>query len=205
MRLPLPPLVSVIIGFAAFAVFPAAPAVAQGGNGNRAALLVGNVGDPSHPQTFVGTVAWSAISSTASSPSVADGVQARVEIPDAHLDLTMTLRRNTDQSIPATHTIELRLAPQRGGPVEALKVVEAPMMRANDSPAGKRLAAIPAQITNDLVLIGLNQGPEASANLDLLRSSAWFDLPIRLEHDRVAKLTIEEGPLAHALLEKLSQ
>ena len=66
--------------------------------------------DPSGPKgkQYVGSVIWRTEPIKASGnqkPEIA--VRADIEIPDRQFKMTMSFRRNTDRSLPASHTAEL--------------------------------------------------------------------------------------------------
>ncbi|WMT71918.1 hypothetical protein [Bradyrhizobium sp. Ash2021] len=76
------------------------PAIAQS---ERAALVDFNNGD----KRSDGTVAWRTEQVKTSDGRDDLAIRADVDIPGRNLKLTMTLRRNLDPSVPASHLIEL--------------------------------------------------------------------------------------------------
>jgi hypothetical protein len=70
-----------------------------------------------------------------------------------------------------------------------------PMMRRDDPPAQDSLAGARVKISDSYFLVGLNRADaDAARNLDLIASRGWFDFPLLLNDDRIAKLTFEKGP-----------
>ena len=66
--------------------------------------------DPSDPKgkQYVGSVIWRTEPIKATGNQKADiAVRADIEIPDRKFKMTMSFRRNTDTSLPASHTAEL--------------------------------------------------------------------------------------------------
>ncbi|MDO9561165.1 MAG: hypothetical protein Q7J60_06075, partial [Bradyrhizobium sp.] len=66
--------------------------------------------DPSDPKgkQYVGSVIWRTEQVKASGAQKADiAVRAEIEIPDRQFKMTMSFLRNTDTSLPASHTAEL--------------------------------------------------------------------------------------------------
>ena len=57
------------------------------------------------------------------------GVKAEADIPDLKMHATMTLRKNTDPTLQATHTIDLKFAFAEGAPITGFKDVGLPQMR----------------------------------------------------------------------------
>src|SRR5439155_15791452 len=56
---------------------------------------------------YAGSVVWKTetLSPEGGSPDLA--IRAELEIPERHLRMTMSLRRNPDKMLPASHTIEI--------------------------------------------------------------------------------------------------
>ncbi len=64
------------------------------------------------PSATQGRVSWRLDTVPASRSAPGDGGAARADFPpDAGLSLAMTLRRNLDATLPASHTIELVFTP----------------------------------------------------------------------------------------------
>jgi hypothetical protein len=164
----------------------------------RAALLIQAPDDPQGVKTYVGTVVWRL------EPDAGTGlssVVASLDIPDANFAATIKISKNMDSKLPATHTMEIRLSPQPDSPITGVKDIGVPQMRNEDKPVGDVLAATPARITDSLFLIWLSQGDSAAPhNLDLLTTRGWFDVPILLSNDKIAKLTFEKGPSGDRIL-----
>jgi len=162
-------------------------------NGGRAAFLVAAPQDVQKPTVSLGSVVWS---SPPANPGQGGGpgVRADVEIPDLKLHATMLLRKNVDPSLPASHTIDLRLAFEDGAPFKGVKDVGVPQMRREETPTPTALLGVRVVINDSYFLIGLNRtDADAQRNMDAIASSGWFDFPMLLPDGRIAKLTFEKG------------
>ena len=161
----------------------------------RAALLVQAPDQPQQTKTYVGTVIWRRENvNHGQGQPLGEAVRADIDLPEAKLKATMTFQKNTDATLPASHTIELRFMPAGDSPIPAVKQIDVPQMRKEDAPAGDPLAGVPAPITQNYFLIGLSQGDATVArNTDLLKSRQWFDIPLLLSDNKIAKLTFEKG------------
>ena len=114
----------------------------------------------------------------------------------------MTLRKNTDPTLAATHTIDLRFSFADGAPITGVKDVE-PKMRNLGSTASEPLRAVKVKISDVYFLIALANGEEDTArNLDLMQTRAWFEFPLLLNDNRIAKLMFEKSTKGEAMLEK---
>jgi hypothetical protein len=159
----------------------------------RAAMLVAVASDPQKPAVSLGSVVWSEIPAAAGQPSSV-AVKAEADIPDLKMHAVMTMRKNTDPSLPASHTIELRVSFADGADIKGIKDMRVPMMRRDDPPSQDPLAGVRVKISDSYFLIGLNRGDaEIAHNIDLIANRGWFDFPLLLNDDRIAKLTFEKG------------
>jgi hypothetical protein len=177
---------------------PAAPAPSAG----RAAMLVASADNPQKPVVSLGSTVWSLIPAAPGQPaSVA--VKAEADIPDLKMHATMTLRKNTDPTLQATHTIDLKFSFAEGAPITGFKDVGLPQMRKEDSTAAEALTSVKVKISDVYFLIALAKGDSDTArNLDLMQTRAWFDFPLLLNDDRIAKVVFQKSPEGEAMLEK---
>jgi hypothetical protein len=177
---------------------PAAPAPSAG----RAAMLVASADNPQKPAVSLGSTVWSLIPPLAGQPSTI-GVKAEADIPDLKMHATMTLRKNTDPTLQATHTIDLKFSFAEGAPITGFKDVGLPQMRKEDSTAAEALTSVKVKISDTYFLIALAKGESDTArNLDLMQTRSWFDFPLLLNDDRIAKIVFQKSPEGQAMLEK---
>jgi hypothetical protein len=163
-------------------------------SGGRAAFLLAAPQDVQKPTVSLGSVVWS---SPPANPGQGGGpgVRADVDVPELKLHATMLLRKNVDPTLPASHTIDLRLAFDEGAPFKGVKDVGVPQMRREDGPAPAPLLGVRVVISDSYFLIGLNRNDaDIQRNLEAITSSGWFDFPMLLPDGRIAKLTFEKGP-----------
>ena len=153
--------------------------------------------DPSDPKgkQYVGSVIWRTeqIKATGSQkPDIA--VRADIEIPDRKFKMTMSFRRNTDTSLPASHTAELTfILPQdfSGGGVGNVPGI---LMKSNEQARGTPLAGLAVKVTDGFFLVGLsNVDADRARNLQLLKERSWFDVPLVYVNQRRAIIAIEKG------------
>lgn len=153
--------------------------------------------DPSDPKgkQYVGSVIWRTEPIKASGNQKADiAVRADIEIPDRKFKMTMSFRRNTDTSLPASHTAELTfILPQdfTGGGVGNVPGI---LMKSNEQARGTPLSALAVKVTDGFFLVGLsNVDSERGRNLQLLKERSWFDIPLVYVNQRRAIIAIEKG------------
>src|SRR6266403_2320087 len=153
--------------------------------------------DPADPKgkQYVGSVIWRTEQIKASAGQKADNAtRAAVDIPDRKFKMTMSFRRNTDTSLPASHTAELTfiLPPDfSGGGVGNVPGI---LMKSNEQARGTPLAGLAVKVTDGFFLVGLsNVDSDRARNLQLLKERSWFDIPLVYANQRRAIIAIEKG------------
>jgi hypothetical protein len=160
----------------------------------RAALLVEAPEEKSKVKTFLGTVVWRVDNvSTGPDEPLSSAVRAEIDIPEEKLQVAMTIQKNFDSTLPASHTMKLMFAVPQDSPLGNIKQIDILQMRREDAPLGEALKGITVPVTRNSYLIGLARGNAEASNLELLRSREWFDVPIVLANGHSAKLTFEKG------------
>ncbi|WEX89280.1 hypothetical protein PZN02_001840 [Sinorhizobium garamanticum] len=149
----------------------------------------------SSPTAIPGTVAWSIKDESPGGDAKPEpAIQAQITVPDRGLTALMTIKRNADPSLPASHVVEFVFSlPENfeGGAIDSVQRVS---MKRTEQDRGDPLIAVPAKITDDFHMIALNDFAEAvSNNTELLRSRSWIDIPITYRNGRRALLTLEKG------------
>ncbi|MGY8711835.1 hypothetical protein RAD16_39385, partial [Bradyrhizobium sp. 18BD] len=167
--------------------------------------------DPSDPKgkQYVGSVVWRLEPIKASGSQKADvAVRADIEIPDRKFKMTMSFVRNTDASLPASHTVELNFnvpADFAGGGIANVPGI---LMKSNEQARGTPLAGYAVKVTDSkvtdplkgptgitaLFLVGLsNVDADRARNIQLLKERSWFDMPMVYTNQRRAIIAIEKG------------
>jgi hypothetical protein len=166
------------------------PAVAQ-----RAVLYEADPNDP-QGKRFAGSVVWRT-ETVSPGPGLAPElvVRADIAIPERHMNVTWSLRRNTDKALPASHTIEVMFNLPADFPGGGISNVPGILMKDSEEVRGMPLAGLAVKVTNGFFLIGLNAADDdMQRNLQLLKERAWFDVLIVYNNNSRAILTMEKGP-----------
>ena len=156
-------------------------------------MLVATVADATKPAINVGNAVWSLAPAPPGQPAGL-GVKAEIDIPDLKLHASMILRKNLDPNLPASHTIDLRVTFDPGSPIKGVKDIALPLMRNDDPPAADALTGVRVKISDNYFLVGLNRADaDIAKNVQEISERGWFDFPMQLDDDRIAKLTFEKG------------
>ncbi len=154
--------------------------------------------DPSDPKgkQYVGSVVWRTEPIKAAAGQPADiAVRADIEIPDRKFKMTMSFRRNTDTSLPASHTAELTFILPSDFSGGGVSNVPGLLMKSNEQARGTPLAGLAVKVTDGFFLVGLsNVEADRVRNIQLLKERSWFDVPLVYVNQRRAIIAIEKGP-----------
>lgn len=142
-----------------------------------------------------GNIVWSVVQESPGGDAPPEpAIRAEVTVPSKDVQLRMTIRRNADQTLPASHIIEMIfLTPQgfEGGGIDNVLRIA---MKTSEQEAGSPLIGVPAKIADGYFLVALNDTKaDQDANLTLLRNQEWIDIPVVYKSGRRALITMEKG------------
>jgi hypothetical protein len=153
--------------------------------------------DPNDPagKQYIGSAIWRT-ETVSPGPGLAQelAVRADVEVPDRRITMTWSIRRNTDPSLPASHTVEITFslpADFAGGGIDKVPGI---LMKQAEQTRGIPLAGQAVKVTTGFFLIGLSAvEADVQRNVQLLKERAWFDVPVVYNNGRRAILAMEKG------------
>jgi hypothetical protein len=121
-------------------------------------------------------------------------VRAEIEIPDQKVQLRMSLRRNDDTQLPASHTVEVvfTLPPDflHGG----IANIPGILMKQGETTRGVPLNGVAVKVTTNFFLIGLSSvDADMQRNVQLLKERSWFDIPVVYADGKRAIIAVEKG------------
>ena len=153
--------------------------------------------DPADPngKRSVGAAIWRTETVTPGpglTPELA--IRADVEVPERHLAMTWSLRRNVDKTLPASHTVEIVFKLPADFSAGGISNVPGILMKQAEQTRGVPLSGLAVKVTNGFFLIGLSSvEADKERNLQLLKDRAWFDIPVVYNNNRRAILAMEKG------------
>jgi hypothetical protein len=151
-------------------------------------------GDPKGKR-YVGSAIWRT-ETVSPGPGLAPelAVRADVEIPERHMRLTWSLRRNTDKALPASHTIEIQFTLPADFDQGSIGNVPGVLMKTGEQARGIPLAGLAVKVTNGYFLIGLSAVDiDKQRNIQMLKDRDWLDIPIVYTSGKRAILAVEKG------------
>jgi hypothetical protein len=153
--------------------------------------------DPSDPKgkRYVGSALWRTETVSPGqglAPELA--IRADLEIPERHMRMTWSLRRNIDKALPASHTIEIMFTLPADFDQGGIANVPGVLMKPDEQTRGVPLAGLAVKVTNGYFLIGLSAvDVDVQRNIQLLKERDWFDIPIVYTSGKRAILAMEKG------------
>jgi hypothetical protein len=142
-----------------------------------------------------GSIVWSLVQeSPGGNLPPEPAIRAEATIPGKDVQLRLTIKRNADQSLPASHIIEMIFLTPEGFPGGGIDNILRVALKGSEQEAGNPLIGIPAKIADGFFLVALNDSKaETDANLTLLRRQSWIDIPVVYKSGRRALFTMEKG------------
>ncbi|MCU0831180.1 MAG: hypothetical protein MUC58_06660 [Rhizobiaceae bacterium] len=142
-----------------------------------------------------GAVVWSVVRESPGGDRPPEpAVRGDLSIPENGLRVRMTLRRNGDTTLPASHILEVVVTTPEGFAGGAIDEVQRVNLKPTEENAGASLVAVPVRVAEGFFLIALDQADAArTRNLSLLAEQNWIDIPVVYRTGRRALFTMEKG------------
>jgi hypothetical protein len=173
---------------------PALPPMPRDGLRERVVLYEEDPAN-SKGRRFDGAVIWRTEQIKAAGKPDELAARADVDVPSRGLRMKLSLRRNLDPSLPASHVIDLTISVPGDFDGGGIGNVPGILMKSNEQARGTPLAGLSVKVTEGFFLVGLaNTLPtDRERNLNLLWERRWFDIPINYANQRRAILAIDKG------------
>jgi hypothetical protein len=152
--------------------------------------------DPSNPngQQYLGSVEWRTEVTAAAGQPDDVAVHADVDIPARKFKMTLSLKRNLDKSLPASHVVELTFHLPSDFVGGGISNVPGLLLKSREMARGTPLAGLAVKVTDGFFMVGLsNMATDRERNLQLMLERTWLDIPIVYANQRRAIVAIEKG------------
>jgi hypothetical protein len=172
-----------------------AASTASGVATTQKAILYEEYPADQHGARYEGTVRWHA-GPVAATPRQPKGfaILADVDIPARNLIMTLSIRRNMDASLPASHVGEVTFTLPSDFSDGGIASVKGFLMKTSEQAKALPLAAITARIRDNLFLIGMsNRDLERTQNILMLKENAWMDIAFVYKDQHRAIIALEKG------------
>jgi hypothetical protein len=174
---------------------PSAPSASEGAVlAQKVVLYEEDQTNPNGTQ-FVGSAVWR-------TERVAPGpgqqpdlvVRAEIEIPEQKVQVRLSLRRNDDKQLPASHTVEIVFTLPPDFPHGGISNIPGILMKQGETTRGVPLNGVAVKVTANFFLIGLSSiDVDMQRNIQLLKERSWFDIPVVYGDGKRAIIAIEKG------------
>ncbi|MBB3949264.1 hypothetical protein [Aureimonas jatrophae] len=142
-----------------------------------------------------GNVVWSLVSEPPADGQPAEpAIRGVVDVPQDNLKMTLTIRRNADATLPASHVIEIMFDTPADFPGGEVANVQRLALKPTEQARGEPLIGVAGKISPGFFIIALNDLPQAiQSNLGLLGREQWIDIPLAYESGQRALMSVEKG------------
>ncbi|MCS6760298.1 MAG: hypothetical protein MO852_16240, partial [Candidatus Devosia euplotis] len=168
--------------------------------GSQSLLLEASATGTTGAVPFSGTVEWREGVDEIGLPTLI----GHASIPARNLGVNVTIRKNSDPSLPASHLMEVDFQVSDtfiGGTVANLPGV---LLKDQELVPGTPLVGASARVVGNSFLFALSAAPgDAATNTDLLENRKWMDLAVVYGTGRNAIITLEKGEAAQVLFGKV--
>jgi hypothetical protein len=148
----------------------------------------------SNPKS-VGSAAWrieQAAPGPGQKPDIV--VRAEIEIPEQNISFRLSVRRNADKSLPASHMVEIAFRPD--SPHGGISNIPGILMNYDGMTPGMPLGGVTVKAMPNSFLIGLSSvDADMQRNIEFLKGRLWFDIPVIYGDGKRAIIAVEKGPL----------
>jgi hypothetical protein len=144
---------------------------------------------------YVGSVIWRTEATAPAPGQAADTVlKGEIEIPERQIRGSVTLRRNLDQSLPVSHTLEILFStPADFQPGGVARLIDVVVQDANQSRVVP-LQGTGVKVTNGFFLLGLSSAElDMRRNMNLLKDASWILIRVAYNNGQAASLALEKG------------
>ncbi|MCC8932358.1 hypothetical protein [Rhizobium sp. 'Codium 1'] len=156
------------------------------------------------PVAVPGSISWTAVRENGADGRPDPQIQGRINVPERGITALLTIKRNTDNSLPASHIIEVvfSVPPDfEGGAIENLQRIA---MKRTEQDRGDPLVAVTAKVTDDTYLVALNDFEDVvKRNVELLSTRGWMDIPLTYRNGRRALITLDKGTTGGNVFEQV--
>jgi hypothetical protein len=164
------------------------------GVANRAVLLL--QGEGQDPRTSIisrqGQVVWRLEPVAGQANDVA--IRADIDLPQSRAQVEMTIQRNRDASLPASHLVQLRFVPGANSEIATVQSIATLEFRQVENQPGYQLAGQGIPVVANLFLIALSQVEQTrQVNEQMMQSRPLIYMEFALADGKRGAILFEKG------------
>lgn len=144
-------------------------------------------------------VTWSYLPNGINGPEIV----GNVEVPERAMKIKVAIRRNTDETLPASHVVEVVVDTPSDFPGGAVRDVPRIVFKPSEDARGQPLIGASARVAPGFFWIALSGvDSDVRNNVSLLKDRIWIDLPLVYQSGQRAILTFEKGAPGEQVFER---
>jgi len=121
-------------------------------------------------------------------------IVVNINVPDRAMKVKLTIRKNSDAALLASHLIETVINTGPIFPGKGIRSIPRLVMKSAEDARGLALVGASAKVADGLFWIALSSAEaDITNNLNNLRENAWVDLPMVYDNGQRAILTFQKG------------
>src|SRR5690606_7787007 len=164
--------------------------------GSQSLLLEASADGRSGAVPFSGSVEWSRGEDELGLPTL----EGTASIPARNLSVDVTIRKNSDPALPASHLMEVDFQVSDSFVGGSIASVAGVLLKDEELVTGTPLVGASARVVGNSFLFALSAAEnDLATNTELLESRRWLDLAIVYGTGRNAIITLEKDEEAQAL------
>ena len=142
-----------------------------------------------------GSVVWSVVQDSPGLDQPPEpAIRGDISIPENGIAMRLTIKRNVDKSLPASHIIEMLFSTPADFAGGAIENVSRFSLKDTEQAPGNPVVGVPASFGDGFFLMALTDEKTAiDTNLQLLDRQNWIDIPVAYRTGRRALLSFEKG------------
>jgi hypothetical protein len=145
------------------------------------------------------SVTWSYLPNGINGPEIV----GNIEVPERAMKIKVAVRRNTDNTLPASHIVEVVTDTPNDFPGGAVRDVPRIVFKPSEDARGQPLIGASARVASGFFWIALSGvDSDVRNNLNLLKDRIWIDLPLVYQSGQRAILTFEKGAAGEQVFER---
>ena len=168
--------------------------------GSQSLLLEASQDGRTGAVPFSGTIEWTEGQDEIGLPTLV----GKASIPARNLGVQVTIRKNSDPSLPASHLMEVDFQVSDsfiGGTIAGLPGV---LLKNEELVPGTPLVGASARVVGNSFLFALSAAAaDATTNTNLLKTGRWMDLAVVYGTGRNAIITLEKDAAAQAMFDQV--
>lgn len=161
--------------------------------------------DAGRPDVSTGNVTWELIptGSEAIGSTGLSSVRGNARVQNRDLNVRFEIMRNLDESLPASHLIEIEFETGQLFANDSINNVAGVLMKENEQDNGQQLVGAVVKVSDNVFWIAMSaRAADLASNVDALKKLNWFDIPVIFASGKRAILTLEKSAAGTKALEQ---